>query len=154
MTSMCWASTATCNGLDLSLSLELTLAPSDISDFIRLTTDENNYVQWDMSIGGIAGVGTTVDFDFGIPGLGIEAEGGIGLAFDWDLDFGFGLSLDEGFYLNVEDDNVSGSSGGGGSFGQLFLPLMMFLSIVRLLRSRKTGCRQAMRCWCWVGRRC
>ncbi|MDX1450626.1 MAG: hypothetical protein R3246_16380, partial [Acidimicrobiia bacterium] len=55
----------------------------DVDDFIRLTTDENNYVQWDMSIGGMAGVGTTVDFDFGVPGLGIEAEGGIGLAFEW-----------------------------------------------------------------------
>jgi len=105
-------------GLDLLKPLDAIASPGgdvknpgagtgggSVDDYIRLTTDESGYVQWDFTIGGTAGIGTEVDFDFGVPGLGIEAEGGIGMAFDWDLDLGFGLSLAEGFYLNIADPN-------------------------------------------------
>ncbi len=94
-------------GLGLLLESDGTAADigDAIGDVITLNTDGDSFVEWDLSIGGMAGVGTTADFDFGIPGFGIEADGGIGLAFDWDLDFGFGLSLDEGFYLKVDDSN-------------------------------------------------
>ena len=51
------------------------------------------------------GVGTEVDFDFNIPGSGLETDGGIGLAFDWKLGLGMGLSLDEGFDIDVSDTN-------------------------------------------------
>ncbi|MDT8424115.1 MAG: calcium-binding protein, partial [Desulfuromonadales bacterium] len=81
-------------------------APGDgVEDFIKLDTDGVNYVQWNFSLGDTYGVGTEVDMDLGIPGLGMEAEGNIGIAFDWDLDFGFGLSMADGFYLDIGDNN-------------------------------------------------
>jgi hypothetical protein len=76
-----------------------------VGDVIGLNTDGENYIEWDLSIGGMYDIGAEIDFDFGIPGFGIEAEGGIGLAFDWSLDFGFGLSLSEGFYLLLNEDS-------------------------------------------------
>jgi Ca2+-binding RTX toxin-like protein len=79
--------------------------PNGVEDFIKLDTDGDSYVQWNLSIGGQYGAGTAVDLDIGIPGLGMEANGEIGISFDWDLDLGFGLSLQDGFYLDIGDDN-------------------------------------------------
>ncbi len=81
------------------------LTPNGVEDFIKLSTDGSSYVQWNFSLGDIYGVGTEIDMDLGIPGLGMEADGNIGISFDWDLDFGFGLSLADGFYLDISDSN-------------------------------------------------
>lgn len=81
------------------------LTPNGVEDFIKLDTDGDTYVQWNLSLGGQYGIGTEVDMDIGIPGLGMEADGNIGISFDWDLDLGFGLSMDDGFYLDIGDEN-------------------------------------------------
>ena len=80
-------------------------APDGVEDYIALDTDGENYIQWNYTLGGMYGVGTEVDFDFNIPGLGLETDGGIGLAFDWKLGLGMGLSRNEGFYIDVSDTN-------------------------------------------------
>ncbi|NEQ36297.1 MAG: hypothetical protein F6K40_08385 [Okeania sp. SIO3I5] len=67
----------------------------------------DNFVQWEMTLGGTVQLDRAIDFDFGIPALALDAEGNVELGLDWELDLGFGLNEEQGFYfiLNDEEDN-------------------------------------------------
>jgi Ca2+-binding RTX toxin-like protein len=43
----------------------------------------------------------TPEIDFGLPGLGLDMDGGITVAFDWNLLLAFGISMDDGFYIDT-----------------------------------------------------
>ena len=86
------------------------ITPSDI----RLTTNidrtgvdpEDVFMQWNLLLGGaLTDAGTGIDFDLGIPGLGLETRGSMEVDIEWDLSFGFGVDPDQGFYLDISDVN-------------------------------------------------
>ncbi len=43
---------------------------------------------------------TTVAFDIGVPGFGLQVDGGVQVKVGFDLKFGFGISPEDGFYFN------------------------------------------------------
>ncbi|UCE37655.1 MAG: DUF4347 domain-containing protein [Thermoplasmata archaeon] len=43
----------------------------------------------------------TPEIDFGLPGLGLDMDGGIEIAFTWNFLLVFGISLDDGFYFDT-----------------------------------------------------
>ncbi len=50
---------------------------------------------------------TTIAFDVGVPGFGLEVDGGVQVKVGFDLKFGFGINAEDGFYFNSsapEDD--------------------------------------------------
>ncbi|GAB4460482.1 MAG: hypothetical protein OHK0037_07820 [Elainellaceae cyanobacterium] len=44
-----------------------------------------------------------VDFDLGLPGLGLEVEGDVKTQLGFSLDVGFGINATDGFYVNTKD---------------------------------------------------
>ena len=70
------------------------------------TAEDDRFVQWNLKIGELPKqiVGADIDFDLGIPGLGLETEGSVGINLGWSLSFGFGLSFEDGFYLDIQND--------------------------------------------------
>ena len=46
-----------------------------------------------------------VAFDIGLPGLGLDVDGGVRTLVGFEFDFGFGFSKTEGVYLDVSKNN-------------------------------------------------
>ncbi|WP_143151965.1 calcium-binding protein [Fibrobacter sp. UWR3] len=65
----------------------------------------NNSAEWFFQLGGSYDWGTSLGLDFGFPGLGLKADGGLDLKLDWSLDFGFGISETDGFYFIFNEGN-------------------------------------------------
>ncbi|MCX7893546.1 MAG: PA14 domain-containing protein, partial [Burkholderiales bacterium] len=100
-------------GLNLLLDGDDPGTDVSVSD-IRLTTNaatpgvapKDVFMQWNLRLGGsLVNAGAGIDFDIGLPGLGLETRGGVQLDLDWELAFGFGVDLKQGFYLDVSDAN-------------------------------------------------
>ena len=65
----------------------------------------NKEAEWFFRLGGEYDYGQGIGFDFGFPGLSLDATGGLNLKLNWSLEFGFGVSEDKGFYLILGDQN-------------------------------------------------
>ncbi|WP_095879142.1 hypothetical protein [Fibrobacter sp. UWS1] len=65
----------------------------------------NKEAEWFFRLGGEYDYGQGIGFDFGFPGLSLDATGGLNLKLNWSLEFGFGVSEDNGFYLILGDQN-------------------------------------------------
>jgi Ca2+-binding RTX toxin-like protein len=85
----------------------------DITD-IKLNTNidqqgldiSEQFIEWDMDLGGIVfDMDAGIDFDIGIPGLGLETKGDLNLDINWALDFGFGINATDGVYFKLFDPN-------------------------------------------------
>ena len=64
--------------------------------------EEKAFLEWDFRLGQDLGfVDTDIALDFGIPAIGLEADGAIGLELGWDLELGFGLDFQDGFYFDI-----------------------------------------------------
>lgn len=62
------------------------------------------FMQWNLKLGGtLLDAGTGIDFDLGIPGLGLETRGAVHVDIGWDVDLGFGIGGGKGFYLDLSD---------------------------------------------------
>ncbi|MBL8533161.1 MAG: hypothetical protein JNL33_04830, partial [Betaproteobacteria bacterium] len=62
------------------------------------------FMDWDIQLGGnLVTAGTGIDFDLGIPGLGLETRGAIEVSVDWEVNFGFGIGGGKGFYLKLDN---------------------------------------------------
>ncbi|HXV74786.1 MAG TPA: hypothetical protein VD788_00590, partial [Candidatus Polarisedimenticolaceae bacterium] len=68
---------------------------------------EDVFMQWNLVLGGtLLDAGAGLDFDIGIPGLGLETRGEINVAVDWELALGFGVGISRGgFYIDTSDVN-------------------------------------------------
>ncbi|RKZ88438.1 MAG: hypothetical protein DRR16_04890, partial [Candidatus Parabeggiatoa sp. nov. 3] len=63
---------------------------------------EQQFMEWDINLGGSAFSDELgIDFDLGIPGLGLETKGDIALDINWALDLSFGISGTYGVYFNL-----------------------------------------------------
>ncbi len=79
---------------------------TNVSDTDPVPAPEDIFMQWNLQLGGtLLDAGTGIDFDIGVPGLGLETRGAVQATLDWQLDFGFGVDLKEGFYLDIADVN-------------------------------------------------
>lgn len=88
---------------------------------ISLGTDWNQYnssglfyrssadsAEWFFRLHDVLNFGKNLGFDLGLPGLGLETDGGMNLSLNWTLEFGFGVSKDKGFYFILGDgDEIS-----------------------------------------------
>jgi len=113
------------DGLDLLLELDPLDKPGDLTaglspeDFIMLDSDALASVlfdgedlsiadiAWDFKIGqtGLGLENAGFGFDIGIPGLGLRTDAEIDATLGWELELGFGLSTQDGFYLDVENED-------------------------------------------------
>ncbi|HXW10644.1 MAG TPA: hypothetical protein VD737_08520, partial [Steroidobacteraceae bacterium] len=68
---------------------------------------EEIFMQWNMRLGStLLNAGEGLDFDIGIPGLGLETRGRIEVEIDWELALGFGVGISRGgFYIDTSDLN-------------------------------------------------
>jgi Ca2+-binding RTX toxin-like protein len=64
---------------------------------------EDQELYWKMTLGdNLVDAGADLDFDIGVPGLGIETQGDINLRVSWQLNLGFGFSGKDGFFIFVD----------------------------------------------------
>ncbi|HKK53086.1 MAG TPA: hypothetical protein VKA74_15925, partial [Myxococcota bacterium] len=74
----------------------------DLAGIPTENLEELAFLEWDFRLGqSLAAVDTDIALDFGLPGLGLEADGAIGLELGWDLELGFGLDFSNGFYFDI-----------------------------------------------------
>ncbi len=60
------------------------------------------FIEWDFRLGQqFSAVDADIALDFGIPAIGLEADGALGIELAWDLELGFGLDFDSGFYFDI-----------------------------------------------------
>ena len=63
-------------------------------------------MEWKIELGGsLVNAGAGINFDIGVPGLGLETRGAVQANIDWQLDFGFGVDMQRGFFIDVADTN-------------------------------------------------
>ncbi len=64
------------------------------------------FLEWDFRLGQqLAAVDTDIALDFGIPAIGLEADGALGIELGWDLELGFGLDFESGFYFDISSQD-------------------------------------------------
>ncbi|MGP0628314.1 LEPR-XLL domain-containing protein [Nitrospina sp. 32_T5] len=68
-----------------------------------LSNLSEDFIQFDFKLGDSFTQALDIAFDFGIPGLGLEADFTPTITLDWNLDFGFGLDETKGFYFVSSD---------------------------------------------------
>jgi Ca2+-binding RTX toxin-like protein len=77
----------------------------DHRDIALLLDSANQEVTLDLWLGGTYQVGAGIDFDLGLPGVGLELEGGVEATLDWSLDITVGVDRSNGFYVDTTDVN-------------------------------------------------
>ena len=75
---------------------------------IRLTVDLDDGAEWVFTLGGTHDLKVPLEFDLGIPAIALEMNTALQFSLEWGLTFGVGLSLRDGAYIYVgEDDELS-----------------------------------------------
>ncbi|MEX2093005.1 MAG: NosD domain-containing protein [Pirellulales bacterium] len=80
---------------------DITLTKRDVN-----ADGEDDQTEWDMILGtDIATIELPIDFDIGLPGLGLEVDGSVQvrIGFEWML--GLGNGRDEGYYLKTDKED-------------------------------------------------
>ncbi len=65
----------------------------------------DTFGQFDFQIGQSYLWDQPVDFDIGLPALGLDLDAGVELGIEWLMDFGFGIDQTDGFYFVTENAN-------------------------------------------------
>ena len=91
--------------LDTSLKSKLLSGRSDSwsDNGFLMYRSSDNYAEWFLHLSGSYELGNNLGFDFGLPGLALDLEGGLNLDLSWNLNFGFGIDDTQGFYLILTD---------------------------------------------------
>ena len=91
--------------LDASLKNNLLSGHSDSwsDNGFLMYRSSDNYAEWFLHLSGSYELGNNLGFDFGLPGLALDLEGGLNLDLSWNLNFGFGIDDTQGFYLILTD---------------------------------------------------
>jgi Ca2+-binding RTX toxin-like protein len=87
---------------------------SSQEDYVDLVTNLDKYlandpdvhlddamIEWDFTLGGDYNLGPNVNFNIGLPGLGLGMDGTIDVNLHWTLHLGIGFDYNEGFYLVI-----------------------------------------------------
>ncbi|UCE72957.1 MAG: DUF4347 domain-containing protein [Methanomassiliicoccales archaeon] len=103
---------------------------------------DGNELQFNLWLGGWFNF-TIPEFDFGLPGLGLDMDGGITLALNWNMLLCFGLSLDDGFYFDTTPwDEFTDHPGGSQKTPQIDgenMTHMFEISLGVILMEKLTG---------------
>ncbi|MEO1526164.1 MAG: dockerin type I domain-containing protein [Planctomycetota bacterium] len=62
-------------------------------------------VELQLPLGGDYSVAADIDFDLGLPALGLELDGGVVASLDWAIDIGVGINPTDGFYVDTTHVN-------------------------------------------------
>ena len=100
-------------GLDLLEKLQ-GHSGSAQEDYVQLLTNLDDYlhgdigadeasIEWDFTLGGEYNLGPNIDFDLGLPGLGLSMDGTLDVTLPWELHVGFGFNFNDGFYVVIGD---------------------------------------------------
>ncbi len=65
----------------------------------------DTFGQFDFQIGQSYIWDQAIDFDLGLPALGLDLDAGVELGIEWLMDFGFGIDQNDGFYFVTENAN-------------------------------------------------
>ena len=81
----------------------------DVEDMtVVSTTDE---VSFDMHLGQDLSLLTLpIDFDIGLPALGLDVDGNVAVKLGWDFLMGFGVSRTDGVYFNTAAKDSAGNA--------------------------------------------
>ena len=82
-------SDSTIDHLDVDLTLDATAGTVDLN----------------LSLGDTYTVGADIDFDLGLPALGLDLDGGVEASLEWAIDFGVGINPTDGFFVDTSDAN-------------------------------------------------
>ena len=58
-----------------------------------------------LPLGATYAVAADIDFDLGLPALGLELEGGVEASLEWAIDIGVGINPTDGFFVDTTDSN-------------------------------------------------
>ena len=58
-----------------------------------------------LSLGDTYTVAAGIDFDLGLPGIGLDLAGDVAASLDWRIDVGIGVTRSDGFYIDTADVN-------------------------------------------------
>ena len=61
--------------------------------------ENDSCAEWRICLGKTFELDANADFDLGMPGLGLAAEGGVNLTLEWKWYIGFGISKEKGAYI-------------------------------------------------------
>ncbi|MBR6449243.1 MAG: calcium-binding protein [Fibrobacter sp.] len=61
--------------------------------------ESDSCAEWRICLGKTFDLDANADFDLGMPGLGLAAEGGVNLTLEWKWYIGFGISKEKGAYI-------------------------------------------------------
>jgi gas vesicle protein len=61
--------------------------------------ESDSCAEWRICLGKTFDLDANADFDLGMPGLGLAAEGGVNLTLEWKWCIGFGISKEKGAYI-------------------------------------------------------
>ena len=73
-------------------------------DDVVITIDSDS-IQYNLRIGDLYEVTVPIEFDLGLPAIGLDIDVNPTVTLDWQWDFGFGFSVSEGFYVDTSDEN-------------------------------------------------
>ncbi|MBI4325898.1 MAG: LEPR-XLL domain-containing protein, partial [Chloroflexi bacterium] len=80
----------------------------DLDDVVMVS--DANRVQFNLHLAqNLALLQTGIDFDMGLPGLGLDVDGNVTAKLGWDFRFGFGVSKTDGFYFDTAAKDNSGA---------------------------------------------
>ena len=68
--------------------------------------ESDNCAEWRICLGKTFDLDANTDFDLGMPGLGLTAEGGVNLTLEWKWYIEFGISKEKGAYILLSNGGV------------------------------------------------
>ncbi|HSC96389.1 MAG TPA: LEPR-XLL domain-containing protein, partial [Burkholderiales bacterium] len=100
-------------------------------------------LQFDFDLGKSETFETDIDFDLGVPAIGIEVDLQPEVSIDFNLHFGFGIDQNEGFYFVTDFDREAndpdGTAGKGLLDDELSLDIVVDFGSTQLDRKSATG---------------
>ncbi|MEM1067337.1 MAG: dockerin type I domain-containing protein [Planctomycetota bacterium] len=77
----------------------------DHEDIALLLDSVNQEVSLDLMLGGFYEIGTGINFDLGLPSVGLDLDGDVQVDLDWSMNVALGVDRTNGFYVDTTDAN-------------------------------------------------
>ena len=74
----------------------------DIELFLDTAAGE---AKLDLSLGDVYEVDAGIDFDLGLPAIGLDLDGDVNVSLQWSLELGIGIDATHGFYVDTSNEN-------------------------------------------------
>ncbi|MEM9589065.1 MAG: hypothetical protein AAGA03_17420, partial [Planctomycetota bacterium] len=77
----------------------------DYRDVDLVVDSETREATLNLSLGDSYLADAGIDFDLGLPGVGLDLEGDVAATLEWAIDIGIGVNSNDGFYISTTDLN-------------------------------------------------